>query len=136
MDIKYCRICGKMMQYSGFGAPICMACNKMLDEKFKALKAYLKEHPRTTMNELSEAAGVPISQINKWVREERLTFAEDSPIGIDCEKCGRMIKSGKYCQDCKNKLVNELSSGRKMDEPEKRNPLRKDASARMRFLDR
>ena len=43
MEIKNCRICGKMMQYSGLGRPICQGCKKALEEKFKAAKQFLKK---------------------------------------------------------------------------------------------
>lgn len=136
MEIKNCRICGKMMQYSGLGRPICQGCKKALEEKFKAAKQFLKENPGATINELAQAAEVPISQINQWVREERLVFSDDSPIGIDCERCGKMIKSGRYCKDCKNNLVNELSSGRKEGEPSRARGPVQTSKGKMRFIDR
>lgn len=136
MEIKNCRICGKMMQYSGLGRPICQGCKKALEEKFKAAKQFLKENPGATINELAEAAEVPISQINQWVREERLVFSDDSPIGIDCERCGKMIKSGRFCKDCKSNLVNELSSGRKEGEPSRARGPVQTSKGKMRFIDR
>lgn len=136
MEIRNCRVCGKMMQYIGLGAPICPACKKKLEEKFATAKKFIKENPGATINQLAEAAEVPISQINQWVREERLVFSDDSPIGIDCERCGKMIKAGRYCQECKNKLVNELSSGRKEGEPSKAKGPVQSSKGKMRFLDR
>lgn len=136
MDIKNCRICGKIMQYSGFGIPVCMGCKKSLEEKFQIAKQYVRENPGTTINELAKVADVPNTQITQWVREERLIFAEDSPIGIDCERCGKMIKSGRYCPECKNSLMNELSSGRKtVVAVQERKPMAS-AKGRMRYLDR
>ena len=41
-------------------------------------------------------------------REERLEFSENSRVGLACEKCGRMIRSGRYCKPCKDKLANDL----------------------------
>lgn len=130
-------MCGKMMKYTGTGAPICITCRKNLEEKFTVVKKYLRENPGATINELADVAEVPITQINQWVREERLTFSDDSPVGIDCERCGKMIKSGRYCPECKNTITNELSSGRKEGQPTKpKGPIHTTAKGKMRFLDR
>ena len=110
MDIRNCRSCGKMIQYKGFGLPICPQCLKILDEKFRDVKDYLKKNPNATITELAEEVEVPVTQINQWIREERLVFSKDSPIGIDCEGCGTMIKSGRYCPTCKAKMLNQLDS--------------------------
>lgn len=136
MEIRNCRVCGKMMQYNGLGAAICPGCKKRLEEKFTVARKYLKEYPGATINELADAAEVPISQVNQWIREERLVFTDDSPIGIDCERCGKMIKSGKYCPECKKNLVHELASGRKDGEPTKARGPVQTSKGKMRFLDR
>lgn len=134
MDLRNCRDCGRMIQYPGFGPQLCPQCSRQLDKKFKDVKEYLKKNPRTTITELSDAMEVPIVQINQWIREERLTFSQDSPIGIDCEGCGKMIKSGRYCKDCKNKMINQFGNGKK----EVTHNVKKttaDTRGRMRYLD-
>ena len=133
MDIRNCRSCGIMMQYSGYGPMLCMKCRKKLDESFQRVKDYLKENPNCTINELSENAEVSITQINQWIKEERLIFSKNSPIGIDCEGCGKMIRSGRYCPDCKKSVINGLGGGPKsaLASPAKKTSER----ARMRFLD-
>ena len=108
MDIRNCRSCGKLMQYIGTGPVLCGECHKRLDETFTRVKAYIKENPNCTINELSDDMDVSVSQINQWIREERLLFSKDSPIGLPCEKCGRTIKSGRYCKERKDSLVREL----------------------------
>ena len=35
-------------------------------------------------------------------------FSDDSPIGIACEVCGATIRTGRYCERCKNDLANRL----------------------------
>ena len=138
MEIKNCRQCGRMMQYMGTGELICSDCKKKMDEKFAEAKTYLKENPGTNSTGLAKAIGVPLSQVNKWVREERLVFSEDSPIGIDCERCGKMIKSGRFCPECKTAMVNEFSSGRKdgVSTTPVSNVGNGSSKGRMRFIDR
>ena len=70
---------------------------------------------------MAEVVGVKVSQIQRWVREERLCFSEESAVMIDCERCGAMIRSGRYCKECLshmgtmfNSVSNELKA--KQDE--------------------
>ena len=61
------------------------------------------------MGKVSEEMDVPIQQIKKWVREERLAFSKDSGITISCEKCGKPILTGRFCKECKNSMRDDLS---------------------------
>lgn len=134
MDIRNCRSCGKMIQYMGAGPQMCGECRKKLDESFTRVKEYLKENPNCSINDLSENAEVSITQINQWIREERLIFSKDSPIGIPCERCGKTIRSGRYCKDCKDNLVKALGGGIK-SAPAQPGKINGSTKARMRFLD-
>ncbi len=86
------------------------------------------------MKEVSEAKEVSVKQLKNWVREERLRFADDSPVGIECMNCGAMIKYGKYCEACKGKMINNLSHAVE-EEPVRRPEPKKSDGNRMRFLD-
>ena len=92
MDVRNCKNCGKLFQF--VGKPICPACNKKLEDKFFEVRDYIYENPTANMGKVSEEMDVPIQQIKKWVREERLAFSKDSGITISCEKCGKPILTG------------------------------------------
>ena len=65
-----------------------------------------------------------------------MTFTDDSPIGIPCEKCGASIKSGRFCDKCKNDMTRQFSDViRKPEAPKPVAPKKApDASSKMRFL--
>ena len=129
MDVRTCKNCKRLFNYLG-GSPICPACV----EKFKEVKDYIRENPHAPLQQVSEANDVSVKQLKTWVREERLTFSDDSPVGIECMNCGAMIKYGKYCEACKGKMMNDLNSAVK-EEPVKVETPRKSDGNRMRFLD-
>lgn len=137
MDVRNCRKCKKLFNYIG-GPQICSACQALLEEDFQKVKNYLREHPKATMIVISEENEVSIQQIKQWIREERLSFTEDSPVTIECENCGAMIKTGKYCKNCKTILANNMNDAIK--KPKKEIPIQEKKSAkekeRMRFLDK
>lgn len=132
MDVRNCKGCGKLFNYVS-GPPICTTCNKLLEDKFSDVKEYLYNNPGAGIQEISDKFEVSVTQIHKWIRDERLSFAEDSLVGIECENCGANIKTGRFCKACKDKLANNLNNIYK--EPEKVTKLNKDAGAKMRFLD-
>lgn len=91
-----------------------------LEKKFQEVKAYIWEHKNATIAQISEATDVSTNQLRQWVREERLTFSDDSPVGLECEMCGATIKTGRFCANCKGKLNQTLSSAiapKEMEEP-------------------
>jgi methionyl-tRNA synthetase len=81
---------------------------KELDEKFAEVKEYVYDHPHVGIQEVSEVMEVSVQQIKQWIREERLAFADDSMIGLECESCGVQIKTGRFCKSCKDKLAKGL----------------------------
>ena len=134
MDVRSCRNCGRLFNYLQ-GNPICPACKNKLEDKFEQVKAYIREHGTAPMKKISDDNDVSIKQLKQWVREERLTFPDDSPVGIECENCGAMIHTGRYCNKCKNEMASDLQKMYSMpavaEEPKKARD--KD---RMRFLER
>ena len=139
MDVRNCRTCGKLFNYMGSGKPICSACASELEEKFFQVREYVREHKNAGIKEVAEENEVTISQIKQWIREERLAFADNADIGIECEKCGTMIKTGRFCKTCKGNLASDLNGAvkrpiSKQPEDERKNSTNTKGQAR--FLDR
>ena len=134
MNVKNCRRCGKIFNYIG-GQPICPTCREDIEKKFNTVKEYIRENPKASIPQICEECEVDTSQLQQWIREERLVFADDSPVGIPCEGCGTMIHTGKYCEKCKADLAKGLSQSiAKPDapKPEPKKDLRNNPA--MRFL--
>lgn len=132
MDVRNCKKCNKLFNY--IGKPICPSCEKLLEDKFQEVKQYVKEHKEAPITVVAEENDVSVNQIKRWVREERLSFSDESLVGLECESCGALIKTGRFCDKCKMNMQNTLSSV--MKKPEARESRRReDGPARMRFLD-
>lgn len=136
MNVRNCRKCNKLFNYVT-GLPICPACKEALEKKFQEVKAYIQENRTVPLQTVAEECEVDVAQLHQWVREERLIFSEDSVMSISCERCGAAIRTGRFCDKCKNETMNDLiSAGR---QPEVQTPMRKKdvtEAARMRFLDK
>ncbi len=134
MNVRNCRKCGRLFNYIA-GYQMCPACKEGLEAKFQEVKEYVRDHRGAGINEVAEACDVEPAMIRQWLREERLELAEDSGIMLACDACGALIRSGKYCQACKNNLANGFNSILKGRTPVEE-PLKQQRSkdARMRFL--
>ncbi len=109
MQITNCRGCGRIFNALA-DEQFCPNCQKKLDEKFDEVKRYIEENPDAPVEKVSRETDTSMRQIRKWVREERLSFSKNSAYGIECENCGRIIHTGRFCDECKRNLANALRS--------------------------
>jgi len=138
MDVRTCRKCKKLFNYL-VGPTICPTCREKMEDEFKIVKDYIREHPHIDMRTVSEECNVDPGQIRQWVREERLEFSSDSAVSLNCDRCGKAIKSGRFCPECKRDMSqtfgNSIGLGHgtvassKPDKPSKESP-------KMRFIDK
>lgn len=135
MNVRNCVKCGKIFNYIA-GVPMCPSCKSELEERFQVTKRYIRDNPHSNIAEISEACDVSVKMIHQWVREERLIFAEDSPIGISCELCDTSIRTGRFCDACKADIQHSL--GGAYANPEAIEKLKKTRNKKeeMRFLNR
>lgn len=132
MEVKNCKDCGRLFNYLG-GNPLCPECVRKLDDKFAQVKQYIYDNPRASLQQVSEDNEVSVAQLRTWVRQEKLEFTEASLVGLNCEKCGAMIRSGRFCASCKMKIGETLSNAYRQPVQETKKPT--NTNAKMRFLD-
>ena len=136
MDVRNCRRCGTIFNYV-MGVPICPACRDAEEKKFQIVKKFVQDNVTAEIPEIVEKCEVSQNQIMLWIRQERLVFADSSPIGIDCEGCGAMIKTGSLCDKCKFSLAHKLSNSGNTRKEEPRSVRKENAeNPKMRYLDR
>ena len=135
MNVRNCRICGKIFNYLS-GAPVCPACRDNMEAKFQQVKDYIRENRGVGITEVAEACDVEPAQIRQWLREDRLEVTEDSAVFLNCESCGAPIRSGKFCEKCKQNMAKSFDQVLKTNRPEPPKPKKTDdsQSAKMRFL--
>lgn len=132
MEVRACKKCGTLFNFEK-GLPLCAGCLKEIDDKFPLVKQYIYDHPGVGIQQVSEENEIPTAVIKKWVKEERLAFAEGSALGVECERCGRMILTGRFCEKCKSEVKTQFSSVIKKPEKKVEAPKEKEKD-RMRFL--
>jgi flagellar operon protein (TIGR03826 family) len=106
-DLRNCVRCGRLFGYGG--RPICSYCIEEEEDEFKKVKEYLYDYSGSTVFEVSEATGVEVDKIMRFLREERLEISSDNPnMLLECESCHRPINTGRFCHSCRDGLKSAL----------------------------
>lgn len=104
-DVRNCRKCGKIFSYMG-GNPICPACKQLDEEDFKRVKDYLYKNPGANMTQVSVELELSIEKIKRFLKDGRLEItSDDGNMILECETCGKAIKSGRFCDECERNLA-------------------------------
>ena len=106
MDIRNCAKCGKLFTY--INSPICGDCVKKEEEIFEEVRDYIKENPNATVIEVSNETGVSTNKIYDYLREGKLEAVENIGFSLQCDRCGKAIKKGRYCDSCVLKMEDEI----------------------------
>lgn len=136
-SFKQCRICRKIFQYPGYGAQVCPACKKEDEEMFERVKTYLRDNPGKSIHQTARDCEVSESRIRDWLKEERLEYTGSGDTGLFCERCGKSITSGRFCDECRMsyaKAAGEMK--RSIEKPAAERPKIAHDGDKMRFLGR
>ncbi|MCR5650334.1 MAG: hypothetical protein K6F86_04065 [Lachnospiraceae bacterium] len=109
MPVLNCRKCNKIFStLAGFNT-VCPECRKKDEEDFKRVKSFVWDHPGVTVDEAAEICNVSPKDIKEWLREERLSLADGSVADfLTCDRCGKPILKGRFCEKCKADMVTDL----------------------------
>lgn len=106
MKLQNCSECGKI--YLQTMGDLCPNCVMEEDDDFKKIKELVLELKHSfSAEELHEKTGVSMKRIIKFIRQGRLQFA-NIQLTLTCESCGEPIEEGRYCSNCKAKMLQEL----------------------------
>lgn len=132
MDLRNCPRCGKLFAYDGTHK-LCPVCRNDEEEDFQKVKDYLWDNPHATIEKVHEETGVERETIIKFIKDNRL-IAEGIELDflLECERCGAPISHGRYCEKCRQKLLEGFS----MDYPEEQIRKKERTKDKMFVVDR
>lgn len=107
-EVKNCKRCKRIFMFGGTGPQLCEECKKLEDKEFEKVRAFVRDFPGATVQEVSKETEVPTHLIYRFLKEGKLEVSEASPIALQCESCGARIKSGRFCVSCSKKLANDM----------------------------
>lgn len=105
---NYCKWCGRPIPVE-LGVDMCAGCQE--DQVFREIRDYVREND-VNEYELAEIFDIPMRQVKQWIREGRLEYkVQEKKMGhLYCQRCGREISFGKFCEDC-NRILYGVKGG-------------------------
>ncbi|HOJ10371.1 MAG TPA: MerR family transcriptional regulator [Clostridiales bacterium] len=109
-DLRNCNRCGKLHNFIG-GSLLCPSCRDEDEADFQKIKRYLYENPGATILQVSKDLDINIDKIKRFLKDERLEIIGDEGIPVlECEKCGKPISTGRFCDTCSRELAADFTS--------------------------
>ena len=110
MDLMNCPDCGELFVKNAVREK-CEKCTKEEEQKYDTVYQFLRtrENRAATMDRVEEATGVEKVLMYKWIRKGRLQLAQFPNLGYPCDSCGIIIREGKLCQSCTDRIMRDLT---------------------------
>ncbi|MCM3079647.1 TIGR03826 family flagellar region protein [Brevibacillus invocatus] len=104
---------------------ICPKCFQEVEKEYELCSRFLRkrENRGSNIHQVSEATGVSVKQITKFIKEGRISVEGNPELGYPCESCGFLIRTGNICESCirglKHDITQDLAVEKRLKEQEK-----------------
>jgi len=117
MDLSNCPECGEIYIKSKF-RDVCEKCWREEEAAYDTVYKYMRkrENRAATMLQVVEATGVTEAQILKFIKSGKLQITQFPNLGYPCDKCGKIIRSGKLCEGCASEILDDLKNHEREEE--------------------
>lgn len=102
MNLDNCPRCGKL--FAKNFRDVCPVCIRDIDAEYLLCANYLREFKGSIITEVSDATGVSVKQITKFIREGRISIVNAHNMSYPCESCGTLIREHHLCDSCRQRI--------------------------------
>ncbi|GAA4718644.1 TIGR03826 family flagellar region protein [Brevibacillus fulvus] len=97
---------------------VCPNCYREIEAEYEKCVKYLRKRENRSANihQVSEATGVSVKQITRFIKEGRISLEGNPNLGYPCERCGIIIRTGNMCDSCMKELRREVEQQLEVDE--------------------
>ncbi|WP_064093088.1 TIGR03826 family flagellar region protein [Rossellomorea aquimaris] len=108
-EIMNCPRCNAIFMKNQF-RDVCDKCYKEDEKMFETVTGFLKkrENRAATMETVLTVTGVDEELLYKWVKKGRIHSKQFPNLGYPCDKCGKIIQTGRICDGCAGGLISDL----------------------------
>lgn len=96
---------------------VCPKCVVEIEKDYELVSKFLRKRDNkgSTIYQVSEATGVDVKQIIRFIKEGRISIENAPNFGYPCDNCGTMIRSGNICENCQSDLKREIEQQLELD---------------------
>ena len=96
-----CERCGGRLKYLGGGEYKCQSCYRVQLDDYGKVREFLYDYGGSMDADMIAAyTGVSEEKLVEFMRDGKISASKMSPFTLSCERCGRAIASGHYCERC------------------------------------
>ncbi|NLW23711.1 MAG: MerR family transcriptional regulator [Clostridia bacterium] len=128
MELRNCPECGRVFTF--IKVNLCPACRDQDENYFEKVKKHLYDHPQIGVVELAEQTEVDESKIVRWIREGRIVGKNYTGLQVPCERCGRPIYEGRFCNECVHELTRGFTASIRKEQGEQKSKITFDNKAK------
>lgn len=129
-----CEHCRGTLTYMGLGEYKCGICGETALDNMGKVQAYLKEHSNAGAFDIAEATGIELDKVFSLINQGSIDIVKDTHRVTECQKCGVLTRTGRYCEQCTKKLAGDIKKTF-YEDPRYRAPVRSEESAKLHFFD-
>lgn len=107
-EIINCPECGRLFAADS-GKRVCSKCLEKEDSEYATVRKYIRDHPGASVFEVAEETGIEEEKILQFLKDGRLQSTGYVEITF-CERCGKKIGGGRFCDKCRALMNHEVRS--------------------------
>lgn len=110
-ELTNCPNCNEIFMKNKF-RDVCPKCWKQEEEDYDKVYKFMRkrENRAATIEQVVTQTGVKEETLLKFIKKGRIQLTNFPNLGYPCDKCGRIIRTGKICEKCTNELREDLKT--------------------------
>ena len=91
---------------------VCPKCWKQEEEDYNTVYQFMRkrENRAATIEQVVMQTGIKEELILKFIKKGRIQITHFPNLGYPCDRCGRVIRTGKLCEKCTAELREDLQT--------------------------
>lgn len=108
-EVTNCPNCGEIFIKTPF-RDVCQKCWKQEEDEYQIVYQFMRKriNRAATIDQVVEQTGVKEETVLKFIKKGRIQLANFPNLGYPCDKCGRIIRTGRLCDSCTAELRQDL----------------------------
>ena len=103
-----CPRCGNKYSRPELGVYVCSVCRFHERMDYALVRSRCEKRADITIEEAVKTTNIGLNQRERIKREVKIGINELANSKYNCQKCGVVIAYGRYCEDCKKRIGEEL----------------------------